>query len=82
MQWPSFNLYVPLLSECRHGTNTGGIGLGKADATSPQASIAVRSSFSKAEQDNGLLLHDRRDRPIGSEKEKLNVRAVNKYGNN
>nr|GMC58935.1 uncharacterized protein LOC109186567 [Ipomoea batatas] len=61
----------------RHGTNTGGIGLGKADATSPQASIAVRSSFSKAEQDNGLLLHDRRDRPIGSEKEKLNVRAVN-----
>ncbi|CAH9110437.1 unnamed protein product [Cuscuta epithymum] len=60
----------------RNGTNTGGIGLGKADATSPQASVVMRSSFSKAEQDNGHL-HDRRDRSIGSEKERINVRTVN-----
>ncbi|CAH9098498.1 unnamed protein product [Cuscuta europaea] len=60
----------------RNGTNTGGIGLGKADATSPQASVVMRSSFFKAEQDNGHL-HDRRDRSVGSEKERINVRAVN-----
>ncbi|RAL37099.1 hypothetical protein DM860_004021 [Cuscuta australis] len=60
----------------RNGTTTGSVGLGKTDATSPQASLAMRSSFSKAELDNGSL-HDRRDRPIGSEKERTNVRAVN-----
>lgn len=39
----------------------------------------MRSSIPRTELDNSSLLNDRRDRPIGSDKERVNLRAVNKY---
>ncbi|KAL6558623.1 hypothetical protein OROMI_018973 [Orobanche minor] len=61
----------------RFGSNNGGLGAGKSEAT-PQTSSGVRSSISRTDSDNTSLLHERRERPVGPEKERLNFKAVNK----
>ncbi|KAI3443604.1 hypothetical protein Pfo_000269 [Paulownia fortunei] len=61
----------------RSGTANGGLGVGKAEATS-QTSSGMRSSISRTDSDNSSLLHERRERPSGQEKERVNLKAINK----
>ncbi|KAK4415716.1 hypothetical protein Salat_2679000 [Sesamum alatum] len=60
----------------RSGTTNGGLGVGKGEATS-QTSSGMRSSMSRTDSDNSSLLHERRERPSGQEKERLNLKATN-----
>ncbi|KAH9763159.1 hypothetical protein KPL70_001068 [Citrus sinensis] len=62
----------------RPGVANGAVGVGKSDGISQQTGLGVRSSIPRTELDNSSLLNDRRDRPIGSDKERVNLRAVNK----
>ncbi|XP_057506435.1 uncharacterized protein LOC130789630 isoform X1 [Actinidia eriantha] len=62
----------------RPGVVNGTVGVGKADGTSQPTSLGMRSSIPKVDQDNISLVHDRRDRPAASDKERVNLRAVNK----
>ncbi|CAN4096749.1 unnamed protein product [Withania somnifera] len=59
----------------RLGVAPGGVG--KADGAVQQVSLGIRSSLSKIDQDNHPHLPDRRDRPLGSDKERVNLRTVN-----
>ncbi|KAL2547926.1 hypothetical protein Fot_09456 [Forsythia ovata] len=61
----------------RPGNANGSVGVGKAEAALQQASLGTRA-ISRAEQDNSPLLHERRDRPTAPEKERVNLKAVNK----
>lgn len=56
------------------------MGLGKSEATS-QTSSGMRSSMSRTDSDNSSVLHEKRERPNGQEKERVDLKAVNKYGN-
>ncbi|XP_052199332.1 uncharacterized protein LOC127806225 isoform X3 [Diospyros lotus] len=60
----------------RPGIANGAIGAGKADGILQPTSLGMRSS--KADQDNSSFLHDRRDRPAALDKERVNLKAVNK----
>ncbi|KAK9948021.1 hypothetical protein M0R45_003610 [Rubus argutus] len=62
----------------RPGVANGAIGIGKSDGISQPTGPAFRSSIPKTEPDNPSLINDKRDRPIGSDKERVNHRAVNK----
>ncbi|CAK9177122.1 unnamed protein product [Ilex paraguariensis] len=62
----------------RPGIANGAVGVAKADSTSLQTGLGLRSSIPRADQDNNALLNERRDRPTSSEKERLNLRAVTK----
>lgn len=55
------------------------MGLGKSEATS-QTSSGMRSSMSRTDSDNSSVLHEKRERPNGQEKERVDLKAVNKYG--
>ncbi|CAN4101430.1 unnamed protein product [Withania somnifera] len=59
----------------RPGVTPGGVG--KADGAAQQVTLGIRSSLSKVDQDNHPHLPDRRDRPLGSDKERVNLRTVN-----
>ncbi|KAL3642899.1 hypothetical protein CASFOL_013714 [Castilleja foliolosa] len=61
----------------RSGTNNGGQGVGKAEATS-QTSSGMHSSISRTDSENTSLLHERRESPFGLEKERVNLKAANK----
>ncbi|XP_028753555.1 uncharacterized protein LOC114713134 isoform X2 [Neltuma alba] len=60
------------------GVSNGTVGAGKSDGTSQQTGLGLRASTPRNDQDNSSLINDRRDRPINSDKERLNFRAVNK----
>ncbi|XP_057467229.1 uncharacterized protein LOC130756685 isoform X3 [Actinidia eriantha] len=62
----------------RPGVVNGAVTVGKADGTSQATSLGMRSSIPKVDQDSNSRLHDRRDRPAASDKERVNLRAVNK----
>ncbi|KVI12220.1 hypothetical protein Ccrd_009354 [Cynara cardunculus var. scolymus] len=62
----------------RPGAANGVVGGGKADGSSQQASVGIRSSIPRPEQENTSLLHDKRDRSTSSEKERTNLRSINK----
>ncbi|XP_059634804.1 uncharacterized protein LOC132277087 isoform X2 [Cornus florida] len=53
-------------------------GTGKADVISQQTGLGMRSSIPRADQDNSSLVHDRKDRHTGSDKERVNLRAISK----
>lgn len=57
----------------------GAVGVGKSDGILQQTGLGMRSSMTRTDSDYGSLTNDRRDRPIGADKERLNIRAVNKY---
>ncbi|MCE3050132.1 hypothetical protein HAX54_046518 [Datura stramonium] len=59
----------------RPGVTLGGVG--KVDSATQQVTLGIRSSLPKVEQDNHPHLPDRRDRPLGSDKERVNLRTVN-----
>ncbi|XP_043706101.1 uncharacterized protein LOC122655817 isoform X2 [Telopea speciosissima] len=56
----------------------GAAGVGKVDVTSQQNGLGFRSSSTRTDQDNGFFPNDRKDRSVGSEKERLNLKAVNR----
>ncbi|KAF5802491.1 hypothetical protein HanXRQr2_Chr06g0260111 [Helianthus annuus] len=62
----------------RPGTANGTVGGGKTDGPAQQASMGMRSSIPRPEQETTALLHDKRDRSTSSEKERTNLRSVNK----
>ncbi|KAK0571137.1 hypothetical protein LWI29_011630 [Acer saccharum] len=62
----------------RPGVSNGAVGVGKSDGILLQTGLSARSSVPRTEPDNSSLLTDRRDRPVGSDKERVNLRAVNK----
>ncbi|KAI3694420.1 hypothetical protein L1987_77385 [Smallanthus sonchifolius] len=61
----------------RPGAVNGVVGGGKADGPAQQASVGMRSSIPRPEQET-TSLHDKRDRSTSSEKERTNLRSVNK----
>ncbi|XP_047940655.1 uncharacterized protein LOC125187993 isoform X1 [Salvia hispanica] len=61
----------------RSGAANGGVGLVKSEATS-QTSSGMRSSMSRTDSENSSILHERREHPNGQEKERVNLKAVNK----
>ncbi|KAI3801210.1 hypothetical protein L1987_29314 [Smallanthus sonchifolius] len=62
----------------RPGVANGIIGGVKADSPAQQASVGVRSSIPRPEQETASLHHDKRVRSTSSEKERTNLRSVNK----
>ncbi|GLT45047.1 hypothetical protein SLA2020_189110 [Shorea laevis] len=64
----------------RPGVANGSVGVGKSDVVSQQTSSSVRGPTPRTDLENSSLLSDRRDRLVGSDKERVNVnlRAVNK----
>lgn len=63
---------------CRHGTVNGAIPYGRSDSLSQQTGLAGRSLLSR-DSDHNLLYNEKRERAIGSDRERVNLRAVNKY---
>ncbi|XP_042002360.1 uncharacterized protein LOC121751632 isoform X1 [Salvia splendens] len=61
----------------RSGAANGGLGLVKSEATS-QTSSGMLSSMSRTDSENSSILHERREHPNGQEKERVNLKAVNK----
>ncbi|PIN19839.1 hypothetical protein CDL12_07461 [Handroanthus impetiginosus] len=61
----------------RSSSASGGLGVVKAEATS-QTSSGMRSSVSRTDSDNSSILHERRERLSGQEKERVNLKAVNR----
>ncbi|KAM1047180.1 hypothetical protein ACFX2C_026572 [Malus domestica] len=62
----------------RPGVTNGALGVGKSDGISQPTGFGFRSSIPKTEPDNSSLITDKRDRPIGTDKERANHRAANK----
>ncbi|KHN41566.1 hypothetical protein glysoja_045757 [Glycine soja] len=56
----------------------GIVGVGKSDGISQQTGLGIRASTPRNNQDNNSLVNDRRGRPVSSDKERVNFRAVNK----
>lgn len=77
---PLFVQWTWYVSWCRPG-GANGIVVVKADGTSQQTSLGMRSSIPKSDQDSSPVLHERRDRTTNPDKERANTRAVNKYVN-
>lgn len=63
----------------RPGVYNGAVGVGKIDGISQPTGLSVRSMTPRADLENNSLLNDRRERPHGSDKERVNIRSVNKY---
>ncbi|KAG5243485.1 Serine/arginine repetitive matrix protein [Salix suchowensis] len=62
----------------RPGVYNGAVGVGKIDGMSQPTGLSVRSMTPRADLENNSLLNDRRERPHGSDKERVNIRSVNK----
>ncbi|XP_034903502.1 uncharacterized protein [Populus alba] len=62
----------------RPGVSNSAVGVGKTDGISQSTGLSVRSITPRTDLDNGSLEIDRREHPLGSDKERVNVRAVNK----
>ncbi|ESW26618.1 hypothetical protein PHAVU_003G134300 [Phaseolus vulgaris] len=62
----------------RPGVSNGTVGAGKSDGISQQTGLGIRASTPRNNQDNNSPVNDRRGRPVGSDKERVNFRAVNK----
>ncbi|TYH69154.1 hypothetical protein ES332_D05G036300v1 [Gossypium tomentosum] len=62
----------------RSGIANGSVGVGKSEGISPPTGLGPRSSNPRSDPDNSSPLSDRRDRPVASDKERVNIRAVNK----
>ncbi|XVE97949.1 hypothetical protein REPUB_Repub03eG0062900 [Reevesia pubescens] len=62
----------------RSGIANGSVGVGKSEGILQPIGLGPRSAVPRADLDNSSLLNDRRDRPVASDKERVNLRAVNK----
>ncbi|KAK7328983.1 hypothetical protein VNO77_23125 [Canavalia gladiata] len=83
----SFRIEVFLAkSHCRAGSSialssgipNGTVGAGKSDGVSQQTGLGIRVSTARSDLDNNSVINDKRDRPVNSDKEKVNFRAINK----
>lgn len=63
----------------RPGVANGASGVGKSDGVAQQTGLGIRSSMSRTDLDGNSLVNDRRENSIGSDKERVNLRGVNKY---
>ncbi|CAI0627919.1 unnamed protein product [Linum tenue] len=54
------------------------VGVGKSEGASQSPCLSSRSSFPRADLENGSVLNDRRERSVSSDKERPNIRSVNK----
>ncbi|XP_042488480.1 uncharacterized protein LOC122068667 isoform X2 [Macadamia integrifolia] len=71
----------PKLSNAHGFRSTPGIGAsggGKVDMTPQQNGLGFRSSSARTDQDSGSLPNETRDRTLVSEKERVNLKAVNR----
>ncbi|KAL4318819.1 hypothetical protein GQ457_18G001480 [Hibiscus cannabinus] len=66
--------------EFRSGIANGSAGVGKSEGISLLNVLCPRSFVPRTDLDNSSLRNDRRDRPVPSDKERVNLRAVNKMG--
>ncbi|XP_039018587.1 uncharacterized protein LOC120149944 isoform X2 [Hibiscus syriacus] len=64
--------------EFRSGIANGSAGVGKSEGTSLLSGLGPRSSVPRTDLDNSSLRNDRRDHPVPSDKERVNLRAVSK----
>ncbi|XP_065848975.1 uncharacterized protein [Euphorbia lathyris] len=62
----------------RPGVANGAANIGKSDGIPPSTGLNMRSSIPRVDPESNSLLSNRRERPIGSDKERVNVRGVNK----
>ncbi|CAJ1975779.1 unnamed protein product [Sphenostylis stenocarpa] len=62
----------------RLGVSNGTVGAGKSDGVSQQTGLGIRVSTPRSDLENNSPISDRRDRPVNSDKERVNFRAVNK----
>ncbi|XP_061359731.1 uncharacterized protein LOC133303773 isoform X2 [Gastrolobium bilobum] len=62
----------------RPGVSNGTVGAGKLDGISQQTGLGIRVSTPRSDLDNNSAVNNRRDRPLNSEKERVNFRAINK----
>lgn len=58
----------------------GAVPYGRSDSLSQQTGLAARSLLSR-DSDHNPLYNEKRERATGSDKERVNLRAVNKYVN-
>lgn len=63
----------------RLGVSNGAVTAGKLDGVSQQTGLGIRAPIHRNDQDNSSLVNDKRVRPVSSDKERVNFRAVNKY---
>ncbi|MBA0820917.1 hypothetical protein Goarm_017806 [Gossypium armourianum] len=71
-------LLINKLTCYRSGISNGSAGVGKSEGISLPTGLGPRSSVSRTDLDNSSLRIDKRDRPVASDKERVNLRAVNK----
>ncbi|XP_022749947.1 uncharacterized protein LOC111299171 [Durio zibethinus] len=62
----------------RSGIANGSVGVGKSEGISQLTGLGPRSSVPRTDPDNSSLLNDRRDGPVGSDKERVTLRVANK----
>ncbi|GMH16532.1 hypothetical protein Nepgr_018373 [Nepenthes gracilis] len=62
----------------RPGVGNGALGVGKPEGSLQQTGSGVRSSISRGEQENNSVLCDKKECSIASDKERINLKAVNK----
>lgn len=62
----------------RFGVSNGTVAAGKSDGASQQTGLTIRAPTHRNDPDNNSLVNDKRGRPVSSDKEKGNFRAVNK----
>ncbi|GAB4853764.1 hypothetical protein Ancab_017957 [Ancistrocladus abbreviatus] len=58
--------------------SNGAVGVGKSDSISQQTGTSVRSSISRGDQENSSVSCDKKDRSVASDKERINLKALNK----
>lgn len=63
----------------RPGVANGASGVGKSEGVAQQNGLGIRSSMSRTDLDGNSLVSDRRENSIVSDKERVNLRGVNKY---
>ncbi|CAE5989987.1 unnamed protein product [Arabidopsis arenosa] len=62
----------------RQSTSNGATGYGRSDNISHQTSLAGHSPLPRVDSDHNSLYNEKRERSIGSDKERVNLRGVNK----
>ncbi|GAB4837992.1 hypothetical protein Ancab_027518 [Ancistrocladus abbreviatus] len=59
---------------------SGAVGVGKSNGILQQSGTSLRSSIGRGDQENNSVLCDKKDRSVASDKERINLKALNKTG--
>lgn len=79
--YPALDFVLINITCYRSGIANGSVGVGKSEGISQPTGLGPRSSIPRTDLDNSSHLNDRRDRPVPPDKERVNLKAVNKYAN-